>query len=72
MATVQRSATRVAWSVKKQSAFGTALDKTDLTRFLRLADPIIINEAAEHWTDRGMIGTFKGARSGEEIGKLLK
>jgi hypothetical protein len=57
MATVQRSATRVAWSVKKQSAFGTALDKTDLTRFLRLADPVIINESAEHWTDRGMIGT---------------
>ncbi|HUU29375.1 MAG TPA: hypothetical protein VM123_16350 [archaeon] len=56
MATVQRSASKVAWSIKKQSAFGTALVKTDLTKFLKLADPLIINESAEHWTDRGMIG----------------
>ncbi|MEA2063020.1 MAG: hypothetical protein U9P14_04930 [Gemmatimonadota bacterium] len=57
MATVQRSAARVAWSAKRQSAFGTALVKTDLTRYLRLQDPIIINENAEHWNDRGAIGT---------------
>jgi len=54
--TVRRSATKVAWSTYWQTAFGTALLKTDLTKFLRLADPLLIDESAEHWTDRGMIG----------------
>ena len=57
MATVYRTASRVAWSIKKQTSFGGALDKTDLTKFLKLQEPLIINENAEHWTDRGMIGT---------------
>ena len=56
MTKVQRTASKVAWSVKKQSAFGTALVKTDLTRFLRLAEPLIIKQDTELWTDRGMIG----------------
>jgi len=56
MATVYKTASKVAWSIKKQSAFGSALDKTDLTMFLKLRDPLIINENAEHWTDRDMIG----------------
>ncbi|MEA1996013.1 MAG: hypothetical protein U9N45_00155 [Gemmatimonadota bacterium] len=57
MAHVQRTASKIAWSIKKQSAFGSALAKTDLTKFLKLADPVIIDESAELWNDRGMIGT---------------
>jgi len=57
MSPVQRTASKIAWSSKKQVSFGTPLDKADLTRFLKLADPVIINENAEHWSDRGMIGT---------------
>ena len=57
MATVYRTASKVAWSIKKQTAFDSALEKTDLTKFLKLQDPLIINENAEHWSDRGMIGT---------------
>jgi len=56
MAKVPRFMSKIAWSIKKQSLIGTALSKTDLTKFLKLADPIIINERAEHWTDRGMTG----------------
>lgn len=54
MATVPRYMSKIAWSVKKQSAIGTPLIATDLTRYLSLADPIILNERAEHWTNRGM------------------
>ena len=57
MATVQRSASEIAWSIKKQSAFGTPVEEADLTKHLKLADPLIINENAEHWTDRGMVGS---------------
>ena len=57
MATVYRTSSRIAWSAKKQAAFGSALGNNDLTRFLRLQDPLIINENAEHWTDRGMVGS---------------
>lgn len=56
MATVPRYMSKIAWSIKKQSAIGTPLITTDLTKYLKLADPIIINERAEHWSDRGMTG----------------
>jgi len=56
MATVPRYMSKIAWSTKKQSAIGTPLITTDLTIYLSLADPIILNEAAERWTDRGMTG----------------
>jgi hypothetical protein len=56
MAPVLRTASRIAWPVKRQTAFGTPLAGTDLNCFLRLRDPLVINENAEHWTDRGMIG----------------
>jgi hypothetical protein len=55
MAKVQRTASKIAWSIKTQSAFGTPLVKTDMTKFLKLADPAIIDDNAEHWSDRGMI-----------------
>lgn len=56
MATVPRYMSKIAWGAVKQSAIGTPLITTDLTVFLQLADPIILNEAAEHYTDRGMTG----------------
>jgi len=56
MAKVQRTASKIAWGVKRQSAFGTAMAKTDLTKFLRVNDPILINDVATHWNDKGMIG----------------
>jgi len=55
MAKVQGVSSKIAWSIKTQSAFGTPLAKTDLTKFLKLADPVIIDDNAEHWSDRGMI-----------------
>ena len=56
MAKVQRIASKLAWSVKRQAAFGTRCDGTDLTKFTKLADPIIIKEDVSMWTDQGMIG----------------
>lgn len=56
MATVPRYMSKIGWSIKKQSAIGTPLIKTDFTKYLQLADPIILNERAEHWTNRGMSG----------------
>ncbi len=56
MAPVQRTASKIAWSVKKQDSFGSPLGNASLTRFLKLQNPIVIDESAEHWTDRGMIG----------------
>ena len=57
MAPVQRTASKIAWSVQKQDSFGSPLSNANLTRFLKLQDPIVIDESAEHWTDRGMVGT---------------
>ncbi|MBN2290708.1 MAG: hypothetical protein JXQ83_15345 [Candidatus Glassbacteria bacterium] len=56
MATVYRTASKVAWPTRKQAVFGSPLEKTDLAKFLKLQDPLVINENAEHWTDRGAIG----------------
>ncbi|MFH1070320.1 MAG: hypothetical protein V1794_11935 [Candidatus Glassbacteria bacterium] len=56
MSPVNRVSSRVAWSVKRQAAFGSPLAGADLTRFVRLADPLVIDESAEHWTDRGTVG----------------
>ena len=56
MAPVLRTASKLAWPVKKQASFGSPLDKTDLTGFIKLNEPLIIDESAEHWTDRGMAG----------------
>ncbi|HLA41316.1 MAG TPA: hypothetical protein VJ417_15045 [Candidatus Glassbacteria bacterium] len=68
MSPVYRTASRVAWPVKKQTAFGTPLAGPDLTGFLRLADPLIIDESAEHWTDRGAVGA--GHEWPTQAGKL--
>ncbi len=57
MADAHRYLSKVAWSVKTQSAFGTPLAKTDLTKLMLLTDPMIIKRNVEHWTDRGMVGT---------------
>ena len=54
---VLASGTRIAWSSKRQSAFGSALSESDFTRFLKLRDPLIINESAKHWDDRGSVGS---------------
>jgi len=67
-APVPRYASKIAWSLKKQSSIGTPLTKSDLTRFVKLSDPVIINESAEHWTDKGMVGT--GHEFETERGKL--
>lgn len=56
MAPVHRTASKLAWPVKKQDSFGSPLDKADLTGFIKLNEPLIIDESAEHWTDRGMVG----------------
>lgn len=56
MATVPRHDTKVGWSVKKQSAFGTPLVKADLTRHVKLPDPVIIKPMPDFWSDREMIG----------------
>lgn len=56
MAKVQRTASKLAWSVKRQAAFGTRCDGTDLTKFVKLADPITIVEDVSMWSDKGMIG----------------
>ncbi len=56
MSPVHASSNRLAWSAKRQSAFGTALDEADLNRFLKLENPLIINENATHWDDKGSIG----------------
>jgi len=53
---VSKVANKLAWSIKRQSAFGTPLAKTDLTRFAKFADAILIDDAPEHWSDRGMVG----------------
>lgn len=54
---VLASSTRIAWSTKRQSAFGSALSEPDLDRFLKLSQPLIVNESATHWNDRGSIGS---------------
>src|SRR3990167_1264795 len=56
MAAVQREIWQAAWSVVRQTTFGTALLKTDLLKYVKFADPILIDESAEHWSDRGMAG----------------
>ena len=58
MAKVQRTASKLAWGVKRQAAFGTGMAKTDLTKFVRVAEPIIINEDVVQWSDKGMIGNI--------------
>ncbi len=56
MSPVHASNNRLAWSVKRQGAFGTALGEADLNRFLKLSAPLTISEAATHWNDNGSIG----------------
>ncbi|MBW7996012.1 MAG: hypothetical protein FVQ81_05445 [Candidatus Glassbacteria bacterium] len=51
------SSTRIAWSSKRQSAFGSPLVEADMDRFLKLQEPLIVNETAEHWSDRGSVGS---------------
>lgn len=69
MATIQRSAFRLAWSVRRQGSFGAALAGAVLDRGLLLADPLLVEEVTEHWTDRGAAGrghdweTARGALS---------
>ena len=69
MAEVLKSASKIGWSTKTQSAFGTGLAKTDLTLYLTLQDPLIINDAAELYTNTGQIGTghewptYRGVRT---------
>lgn len=54
--TVPRYTSKIGWSAKKQSAFGTPLVKTDLTRHLKLPEPPIIKVMPEFWTDKEFVG----------------
>jgi len=56
MTKVQRSASKIAWGIKTQSEFGTALDKADLDLDTKLPEPLLITTPDEPWTDQGMIG----------------
>jgi len=56
MAKVQRVLSKLSWSVKRQAAFGTRCDGTDLTKFVKVADPVTIKEDVSMWTDAGMVG----------------
>jgi hypothetical protein len=56
MSPVHASSNRLAWSVKRQSTFGTPLDEVDLNHFLKLSEPLTISETATHWNDQGSIG----------------
>ncbi|MCE5272034.1 hypothetical protein LLH00_12230 [bacterium] len=56
MVKVSRTASRVAWSASRQSAFGAPLSVGRLDRFLRLKDPLILKPSLEHWSDRGNVG----------------
>jgi hypothetical protein len=54
---VLASAARIAWSSKRQSAFGSPLSEVEFDRFIRLKEPLIVDESAEHWNDRGSVGS---------------
>ncbi len=57
MSPVHASNNRLAWSAKRQSAFGTPLDEADLNRFLKLDEALIISDTATHWSDQGSFGS---------------
>ena len=57
MAPILKTAGRLAWSSKRQTAFGTPLAGSWLDRFILLREPLVLKESLEHWSDRGMIGS---------------
>lgn len=57
MTPVLKTASRVAWSAGRQTAFGTALAGSRLDRFILLREPLVLSDRLDHWSDRGMIGS---------------
>ena len=56
MARVPKSASKLAFPLKKQSVWGTRLINASLTKFITLQQPLIPKPNLEFWTDTGEVG----------------